>query len=200
MAHLSPDGPVYQAGTLSGNPLAMAAGLATLGIIAADATLYDRLEDLTRRLTDGLDEAMSSHGVPHTSATPSVRCSRCSLRANRSPICRALAARIERRSTSVSSTPCSTAESTSRPRSSRRASSRRRTPRTTIERTVAAADDVAVADLPLAGSLWLDADRLHRALPSTPRRSRSASAMRSRRRGWAKRWSRCAITRPCKRR
>ena len=38
MAQLSPDGPVYQAGTLSGNPLAMAAGLATLGIIAADAT------------------------------------------------------------------------------------------------------------------------------------------------------------------
>ena len=44
MATLSPDGPVYQAGTLSGNPLAMAAGLATLQIIASDATLYDRLE------------------------------------------------------------------------------------------------------------------------------------------------------------
>ncbi len=65
MAHLSPDGPVYQAGTLSGNPIAMAAGLATLGIVAADATLYDRLEDLTRRLTDGLDGVMTSHGVEH---------------------------------------------------------------------------------------------------------------------------------------
>ena len=65
MAQLSPDGPVYQAGTLSGNPLAMAAGLATLGIIAADATLYDRLEALTRRLTGALDEIMTRHGVAH---------------------------------------------------------------------------------------------------------------------------------------
>jgi glutamate-1-semialdehyde 2,1-aminomutase len=66
MAHLSPDGPVYQAGTLSGNPLAMAAGLATLGVIAADAGLYDRLEGMTQRLTEGLDEVLSRHGVPHS--------------------------------------------------------------------------------------------------------------------------------------
>ncbi len=65
MAQLSPDGPVYQAGTLSGNPLAMAAGLTTLGIVAADATLYDRLEELTRRLTGGLDDVMTRHGVEH---------------------------------------------------------------------------------------------------------------------------------------
>ncbi|HEY6325026.1 MAG TPA: aminotransferase class III-fold pyridoxal phosphate-dependent enzyme, partial [Candidatus Cybelea sp.] len=65
MAQLSPDGAVYQAGTLSGNPLAMAAGLATLGIIAADATLYDRLEELTRRLTGGLDDVLTRHGVEH---------------------------------------------------------------------------------------------------------------------------------------
>jgi glutamate-1-semialdehyde 2,1-aminomutase len=65
MAQLSPDGPVYQAGTLSGNPLAMAAGLATLGIVAADATLYDRLEELTRRLTGGLAGVMTRHGVEH---------------------------------------------------------------------------------------------------------------------------------------
>jgi glutamate-1-semialdehyde 2,1-aminomutase len=65
MAHLSPDGPVYQAGTLSGNPLAMAAGLATLGIVAADTGLYDRLEDMTRQLADGLDEVMSHHRVAH---------------------------------------------------------------------------------------------------------------------------------------
>ncbi len=65
MAHLSPDGPVYQAGTLSGNPLAMAAGLATLGIVAADTGLYDRLEDMTRQLADGLDEVMSHHRVEH---------------------------------------------------------------------------------------------------------------------------------------
>ncbi len=65
MAHLSPDGPVYQAGTLSGNPLAMAAGLAALGIIASDATLYDRLGDATRRLAEGVSRAMDRHGVPH---------------------------------------------------------------------------------------------------------------------------------------
>ena len=65
MAQLSPDGPVYQAGTLSGNPIAMAAGLATLGVIAADAALYDRLEELTLRLTDGLGAVMSEHAVQH---------------------------------------------------------------------------------------------------------------------------------------
>jgi glutamate-1-semialdehyde 2,1-aminomutase len=65
MAHLSPDGPVYQAGTLSGNPLAMTAGLAALGIIASDATLYDRLDETTRRLAEGVSGAMDRHGVPH---------------------------------------------------------------------------------------------------------------------------------------
>jgi glutamate-1-semialdehyde 2,1-aminomutase len=68
MAYLSPDGPVYQAGTLSGNPLAMAAGLATLSVIATDASLYDRLEESSRRLTDGLSEVLRRHGVPHTCA------------------------------------------------------------------------------------------------------------------------------------
>ncbi|MBV8531805.1 MAG: glutamate-1-semialdehyde 2,1-aminomutase [Candidatus Eremiobacteraeota bacterium] len=65
MAHLAPDGPVYQAGTLSGNPLSMAAGLATLNVVAADATLYDRLEERTRLLTDGLSDVMQRHQVPH---------------------------------------------------------------------------------------------------------------------------------------
>jgi glutamate-1-semialdehyde 2,1-aminomutase len=67
MAHLSPDGPVYQAGTLSGNPVAMAAGIATLKIVRDDATLYDRLEVLTRLLVEGLHEVMVKHGVPHYS-------------------------------------------------------------------------------------------------------------------------------------
>lgn len=67
MAQLSPDGPVYQAGTLSGNPLAMAAGIATLKAIAADATLFDRLEVLSRLLCDGLHEVFLKHGVPHYS-------------------------------------------------------------------------------------------------------------------------------------
>ena len=65
MAYLSPDGPVYQAGTLSGNPLAMAAGLATLSAVAADATLYDRLEETARALTDGFDRLLDRHGIPH---------------------------------------------------------------------------------------------------------------------------------------
>ena len=67
MEELSPDGPVYQAGTLSGNPLAMAAGIATLKAIAADVTLYDRLEVLTRLLCEGLHEVFLKHGVPHYS-------------------------------------------------------------------------------------------------------------------------------------
>ncbi|HTA55347.1 MAG TPA: glutamate-1-semialdehyde 2,1-aminomutase [Candidatus Acidoferrales bacterium] len=65
MAHLSPEGPVYQAGTLSGNPLAMAAGLATLNVIAADPTFYARLDERTRQLTASLSEAMERHGVPY---------------------------------------------------------------------------------------------------------------------------------------
>jgi glutamate-1-semialdehyde 2,1-aminomutase len=65
MAALSPEGPVYQAGTLSGNPLAVSAGLATLQIIATDATLYDRLEHTTGQLVAGLQEVLHSHGVGH---------------------------------------------------------------------------------------------------------------------------------------
>ena len=67
MAYLSPDGPVYQAGTLSGNPLAMAAGIATLRAIRDDATMYDRLDVMTKLLTDGLHEVLVKHGVPHYS-------------------------------------------------------------------------------------------------------------------------------------
>ncbi len=66
MAYLSPEGPVYQAGTLSGNPLAMAAGLATLRVVRDDATLYDRLEVLTRLLIEGMREVLNKHGVAHS--------------------------------------------------------------------------------------------------------------------------------------
>jgi glutamate-1-semialdehyde 2,1-aminomutase len=65
MAYLSPEGPVYQAGTLSGNPVAMAAGIATLRAVRDDATLFERLEVLTRLLTDGLREILNKHGVAH---------------------------------------------------------------------------------------------------------------------------------------
>jgi len=63
MARLAPDGPIYQAGTLSGNPLAMAAGLATLEILRRPGT-YERLEVLGARLGDGLVKAAQDAGVP----------------------------------------------------------------------------------------------------------------------------------------
>jgi len=67
MASLSPDGPVYQAGTLSGNPLAMAAGIATLRIVREDATMFERLDVLTKLLCDGLHEVFLKHGIAHYS-------------------------------------------------------------------------------------------------------------------------------------
>jgi glutamate-1-semialdehyde 2,1-aminomutase len=63
MGHVAPDGPVYQAGTLSGNPLATAAGLATLDVIRGDPELYDRLEALTDRLGRGLVERAHDAGI-----------------------------------------------------------------------------------------------------------------------------------------
>jgi glutamate-1-semialdehyde 2,1-aminomutase len=65
MAKLAPDGPVYQAGTLSGNPLAIAAGLAVLQALEEDPP-YERLERLARALGDGLSKAASDAGVPIT--------------------------------------------------------------------------------------------------------------------------------------
>ena len=62
MALLAPDGPVYQAGTLSGNPLAMAAGLATLEELDAPG-VYDALETKAAALADGLRTAAARHGV-----------------------------------------------------------------------------------------------------------------------------------------
>ncbi len=64
MDFVSPAGPIYQAGTLSGNPLAMAAGLTTLQLLRDDAP-YSRLEALSARLADGLDRAASDAGIPH---------------------------------------------------------------------------------------------------------------------------------------
>jgi glutamate-1-semialdehyde 2,1-aminomutase len=64
MKHVLPAGPVFQAGTLSGNPLAMAAGLATLEELR-DHPPYARLEQLGARLADGLSAAATEAGVPH---------------------------------------------------------------------------------------------------------------------------------------
>lgn len=66
MNYLTPEGPVFHAGTLSGNPLAMAAGIATLKQIRDDATLYERLEVMTNLLSEGLHEIFVKHSVNHT--------------------------------------------------------------------------------------------------------------------------------------
>jgi glutamate-1-semialdehyde 2,1-aminomutase len=65
MQELAPVGPVYQAGTLSGNPLAMAAGLAQLRLLG-DGQLYAGLERITARLLEGLRAAARAAGVPFT--------------------------------------------------------------------------------------------------------------------------------------
>lgn len=64
MAHIAPEGSVYQAGTLSGNPLATAAGLAMLN--ALDEGLYLALEERTDYLCQGLNTVAARHGIPVT--------------------------------------------------------------------------------------------------------------------------------------
>lgn len=63
MDHLAPAGPVYQAGTLSGNPVAMASGLASLTL--ADESMYPRLATHADRLEDLIDSALDNAGVAH---------------------------------------------------------------------------------------------------------------------------------------
>jgi glutamate-1-semialdehyde 2,1-aminomutase len=65
MEQIAPLGPVYQAGTLSGNPIAMAAGLATLDIISREG-FYQPLFERTAHLCEGLREAAAAAGVPFT--------------------------------------------------------------------------------------------------------------------------------------
>lgn len=66
MNHLAPLGTVYQAGTLSGNPLAMAAGLAMLNELNNDAEVFDRLAEKTAYLHKGIAEALNENNVTHT--------------------------------------------------------------------------------------------------------------------------------------
>lgn len=67
MDWIAPLGPVYQAGTLSGNPLAMAAGLATLRTLTSQQeSIYPRLERLAAKLVDGVVAAAQQSGVPLT--------------------------------------------------------------------------------------------------------------------------------------
>ena len=63
MDHLAPDGPVYQAGTLSGNPLALAAGIASLKKLIEEAP-YQRLEMLGKRMQDALSSVAQEQGIP----------------------------------------------------------------------------------------------------------------------------------------
>ncbi|MGH8029919.1 MAG: glutamate-1-semialdehyde 2,1-aminomutase [Arenimonas sp.] len=65
MAQIAPSGPIYQAGTLSGNPVAMAAGLATLELIQAPG-FHAQLEQRTNELCDGLEAAARAAGVAFT--------------------------------------------------------------------------------------------------------------------------------------
>ncbi|NDI98395.1 glutamate-1-semialdehyde 2,1-aminomutase [Flavobacterium sp. LaA7.5] len=66
MDYLAPSGPVYQAGTLSGNPLAMAAGLEMLKALEADNAIYQRLDEKTTYLEKGIREKLDSAGVIYT--------------------------------------------------------------------------------------------------------------------------------------
>ncbi len=66
MNHLAPLGPVYQAGTLSGNPLAMSAGLAMLEQLNSDAEIFNRLKEKTDYLHKGLKEVLTNARVVHT--------------------------------------------------------------------------------------------------------------------------------------
>lgn len=65
MAHISPLGPVYQAGTLSGNPVAMASGLATL-VIISQPNFYDDLFRHTTELCEGMQRVADEAGIPFT--------------------------------------------------------------------------------------------------------------------------------------
>ena len=66
MNYLAPLGPVYQAGTLSGNPLAMAAGLAMLKALNEDQEVFTRLEEKTAYLEKGIAKVLVSNNVVHT--------------------------------------------------------------------------------------------------------------------------------------
>jgi glutamate-1-semialdehyde 2,1-aminomutase len=63
MQHIAPTGPVYQAGTLSGNPVAMAAGLAMLDLLQAPG-LHQQLAEKTAAVAEGLKAAAARHGIP----------------------------------------------------------------------------------------------------------------------------------------
>lgn len=64
MSQVAPAGSIYQAGTLSGNPIAVTAGLATLSILQQDPTVFKRINQSTETLCQGLKELAAKHNVP----------------------------------------------------------------------------------------------------------------------------------------
>ncbi|KGG11201.1 Glutamate-1-semialdehyde aminotransferase [Prochlorococcus marinus str. SS51] len=68
MSMVAPAGPMYQAGTLSGNPLAMTAGIKTLEILQQEGT-YERLASITNRLINGICESAKQAGIPITGSS-----------------------------------------------------------------------------------------------------------------------------------
>ena len=68
MDRLAPEGPVYQAGTLAGNPVAMAAGIATLQLIQTEHDLYDRLQETARSVARALVDAADDARIPMVAA------------------------------------------------------------------------------------------------------------------------------------
>ena len=65
MNHIAPDGPIYQAGTLSGNPVAMSAGLTTLNLIST-ANFFEELAETNNTLVNGLQKVADASGIPFT--------------------------------------------------------------------------------------------------------------------------------------
>ena len=65
MKELAPEGPVYQAGTLSGNPLAISAGLTTIKTLKNDVKIYNRLEDKTKALHEGMEKCLNKNSIPY---------------------------------------------------------------------------------------------------------------------------------------
>jgi glutamate-1-semialdehyde 2,1-aminomutase len=65
MQHISPLGNVYQAGTLSGNPIAMIAGYTTLKALKENYTIYNELDETTAHLRDGLNDVLKATGTPY---------------------------------------------------------------------------------------------------------------------------------------
>ena len=64
LSEVAPSGPIYQAGTLSGNPVAVTAGLATLSMLQRDPTIFKQVEDSTKALCNGLEELAKKYNVP----------------------------------------------------------------------------------------------------------------------------------------